>query len=331
MKESPALLPFACALAGAIISLSGLPGVAGEVEVTKTDEAIRFEIDGKLFTEWRIADWDVPYLYPVIGPHGVNVTRHYPMKEGVEHEQTDHPHHRSIRFSHRGINGYSFWAPHPTREGGDAKIVLDRVESMTSGKTGEVVMHNRWLGGGELVLEERLRLAVTPLPDGEVLLDYDTTLTANGGTDAHFVDQKDGGLGVRVAGTMKVSDRETGEGDGVIVNSHGDRDEAAWGKRAEWADYSGPDPSGEIAGIAIFDHPDNLRFPTHWHARTYGLITANRFGTGYFEAKSGAKVGDGDYVLEAGETMTLKHRIYIHRGDAESAKVAERYRAYAGK
>ena len=55
--------------------------------------------------------------------------------------------------------------------------------------------------------------------------------------------------------------------------------------RAEWIDYYGPDASGRTVGIAMFDHPNNLRFPVHWHARTYGLLAANRFGTDHFNPK----------------------------------------------
>ncbi|MFT5467598.1 MAG: hypothetical protein ACI8UO_002704 [Verrucomicrobiales bacterium] len=56
-------------------------------------------------------------------------------------------------------------------------------------------------------------------------------------------------------------------------------------KRAEWVDYIGPDASGKTVGIAMFDHPSNLRYLTHWHSRTYGLLAANQFGTDHFDPK----------------------------------------------
>jgi len=36
---------------------------------------------------------------------------------------------------------------------------------------------------------------------------------------------------------------------------------------------------GETLGVAIFNHPPSFRHPTSWHARTYGLFTANCFGS----------------------------------------------------
>lgn len=302
-----------------------------DVKITQLDDRFRVEVDGKLFTEWQHKAWAAPYLYPVIGPNGENITRHYPMMEGVPGESTDHAHHRSIFFSHRGINGYSFWGPDYDKEK-RATIVLEKVEKIEGGeKSGELIIWNKWLGDGKLILRERLRLVFTPLKNHEMLMDYDTTLQADGEDAVTFKDEKDGGLGIRVAATMKVADRKTKTGKGTILNSRGDKNADAWGKRAEWADYFGPDATGKIVGIATFDHPSNLRYPTHWHARTYGLITANRFGTGHFDAKSGAKKGDGEYTIPKGEKIKLRHRLFFHHGSSEEAKVADQYKNYLEK
>ena len=318
------------------------------VKIYDLRDRIRFEIDGELFTEWRHDEWVAPYLYPVIGPTGNKITRSYPMESGVEGESQDHPHHRSLRFAHSDVNGSNFWYWRPGRERelSDALIVLEKIESITPGSTGELVVWNRWMKGDELVLREKMRLAVTPLPDGETLLDYDVELHA-ADQPVTFGDMKDGGLLVRVAGTMKSHSNEKQGGSklkGSIVNSRGDVDAGAWGKRAEWVDYSGPDADGETVGIAMFDHPDNLRFPTHWHARTYGLLTANRFGRDHFDPKFAKAKGvscrphgtecpacqsrGGDYTIPAGESLTLKHRLYLHHGEAGPAGVVERYQEY---
>ena len=302
--------------------------VQAEVAITENEGRITVTVDGQLFTEWWHGDWLAPYLYPVVGPSGQSVTRHYPMKDEAPDEDRDHPHHRSIRFSHRNVNGFSFWAPDSKAGGSRARIVLDEVEKIQSGETGELVLRNRWMGDDKLVLTETVRLSFIPLEKRQMLMDFDVSLEANGDSDVEFVDEKDGGLMVRVAGTMKVADRKTKVGEGTILTSRGDKNQEAWGKRAEWADYYGPDPSGKVAGVAIFDHPSNLRYPTHWHARTYGLITANRFGAGFFEAKNGATKGDGSYTIRRGDTLKLRHRLYIHLGDSESADVAGQYQKY---
>ena len=302
-------------------------GASADVKIEQLDDRFRIEVDGELFTEWQLKAWLVPYLYPVIGPNGENVTRHYPMRDDVEGESQDHPHHRSIRFSHRQINGMSFWSPDTKQGGHETSIELEKVEKMESGKTGELILWNKWIGDGKVLLRERVRLTFQPLPDRQMLMDYDTELYAQD-VEVTFQDEKDGGLGIRVAATMKVEDRKTKTGKGTIVNSEGQKNEEAWGKRAKWCDYYGPDASGKTVGVAIFDHPSNLRFPTHWHARTYGLLTANRFGKGYFEKAQGATKGDGDYTIKAGEDIKLRHRFYIHHGDPEAAGVEAKYGEY---
>jgi len=181
------------------------------------------------------------------------------------------------------------------------------------------------------------------LANCQLLMDYDIDLQA---ADAPVVfgDKRDGGFLVRAAGTMKVESEKGAKGDGTILNSRGDRNADAWGKRAEWTDYFGPDGSGRTVGIAMFDHPANLRFPTHWHARTYGLMTANRFGTDHFKGNyndhktllcrphgtncPACTSHSGDYTIPAGKSITLHHRLYFHHGDSQSAKVAEQYRDY---
>jgi len=46
-----------------------------------------------------------------------------------------------------------------------------------------------------------------------------------------------------------------------------------------------------------FDNPKNLRHPTYWHARHYGLLAANPFGLGEFLHD---RHRDGSFVIAAG-------------------------------
>ncbi|MBG87829.1 MAG: hypothetical protein CMO80_13125 [Verrucomicrobiales bacterium] len=312
-----------------LICLGAINLPAAEVKLTELDDRVRVEIDGRLFTEWRHQEWLGPYFYPVIGPNGETITRHYPMKDGVAHEAQDHAHHRSLRFAHSDVNGLNFWFWRlgKERETSNAEIKLEKIEKMKSGSVGEFVLWNRWMDGNKLVLRLRMHARFMPLKRRQVLMDYDVKLFS-GDKPVTFGDTKDGGMYVRVAGTMKVQahrSEKNGQFKGTILNSRGHRNADAWGKRAEWADYYGPDASGKTVGIAMFEHPDNLRFPTHWHARTYGLLAANRFGAHHFDR---AAPGAGNYTLPAGESLELRHRFYFHHGDTKAAQVAEHYRLY---
>lgn len=318
-----------------------------QVSITELEDRIRIEINGEIFTEWRHQDWVAPYLYPVVGPNGENITRNYPMKEGVPSESQDHYHHRSLRFGHSDVNGLNFWFWRlgKERETSKAEIKLEKIERISSGKTGEVVLWNQWLNDGELVMREKVRLAFTPLENRQVLMDFDIEFHP-GKNPVTLGDQKDGGMLVRVAGTMKAAQKNTGKKlAGTILNSRGDVDSDAWGKAAEWVDYYGPDTSGKTVGIAMFDHPKNLRFPTQWHARTYGLLAANRFSKDHFDPKFAKAKGvpcrpfskdcpacksrGGSYTIPVGESLSLRHRFYFHHGDSKSADVEGQYADYA--
>ena len=55
-----------------------------------------------------------------------------------------------------------------------------------------------------------------------------------------------------------------------------------WGKRSNWVDYTA-ELDGESLGVAIFDHPQNPRHPTYWHARDYGLFALNPLARNAFD------------------------------------------------
>ena len=76
-------------------------------------------------------------------------------------------------------------------------------------------------------------------------------------------------------------------------------------------------------GIAIFDHPDNPRHPTTWHARDYGLIAANPFGKKYFKA------GEGALTLEKGKTVTFFYRFFFHEGSNEKIDIPAHYETWS--
>ena len=127
-------------------------------------------------------------------------------------------------------------------------------------------------------------------------------------------------MGIRVAAPLK-PDAKLG---GRLVNSEGQADAAAWGKAAAWIDYHGR-IGGEAVGVAIFNHPDSFRFPTYWHARTYGLCAGNPFGKGHFVGRG----EDGAYTIASGGSISLHYRFLFHKGDHEQGKIAEAFAAYA--
>jgi len=306
-------------LSALICILTASAAVGGEFTFEKHDRGVRVMLDGELFTDYLTDAGPKPYLWPIIGPTGKEMTRSFPM-EAVAGEKDDHPHQRSFWFTHGSVNGVDFWM-----EGRQAgKIVHREFAEMSAGPTARLVSKNDWNAPDGKTLCTDERRVTFSANEGARVIDFDVTLTASEGPVV-LGDTKEGSFGVRVPTSMDVKQEEQGKVGGEIVNSDGLRNGDAWGKAAAWVDYHGP-VEGEALGVAILNHPESFRYPTHWHVRDYGLFAANPFGLHEF---AGAPEGSGRHELKAGESITLRYRVILHRGDAEEAGIAKAFEEYA--
>ena len=62
--------------------------------------------------------------------------------------------------------------------------------------------------------------------------------------------------------------------------------------------------------------------------RDYGLLAANPFGLHYFQKQ---EAGAGDYTIKKGDTLVLRYRLVVHRGDERQAGIEELYEQFADK
>lgn len=250
--------------------------------------------------------------------------------ESVEGEQTDHPHHRGVWFSHGEVNGVDFWANEPTQRSGHPKgrIALKEIGPIQTGEAaGRIYASFLWKGpGGEVLLEER-RAMTFSRQGADNAVDFDIVLEAVADS-VHFGDTKEGTFAVRMATELE-EPHYRAEGikrTGRILNAEGRATEAAaWGKRSPWVDYAGS-VEGKPLGVAIFDHPSNPKHPTYWHVRGYGLFAANVFGEHDFHADESR---DGSLTLAKGETLRFRYRILVHEGATADADVRGKYEAWA--
>jgi len=289
---------------------------AAQFDIEQDEDGIAVKLNGKLFTRYIVKSGNKPIMWPIIGPHGNEITRAHPMREAGPDERADHPHHRSFWFTHGDVNGISVW-----HEGqGTGEIVHKEFVKVEGGENPVIVTRNDWLGPDGKKLCEDVRTTTFGVDGENVWIDFDTMVKA-AADPVTFGDTKEGCFGVRVAGTMKVDSKQGG---GKIVNSEGHTDREAWGKQAAWCDYHGP-VKGNVVGITIMNHPESFRFPTYWHVRTYGLFTANPFGLHNFTK---AEKGTGSHTLQPGESCTLHYRVLVHQGDEKEGGVAEAFARY---
>ena len=299
------------------------------IQMRGGDPAMHIVCDGELVAKYHHKGVSKPYFYPIIGPTGEPVTRGFPMDPQPD-EQTDHVHHRSMWFGHRDVNGFDFWSEQPEGEAANpkiGKIVHTALGSIRAGSNPlEITARNDWLAGeGNLICQDERTYRFAKTAEGFLTIDWDITIKATQG-DVTFGDVKDGGMGLRVIPTLRLKPVNADQkATGNILNSEGVAGKEAWGKRAAWIDYFGTERKGNPIGIAIFNHPENLRHPTWWHARDYGLVAANPFGIQSFEK---TEEPEGRYTIPEGGSLRLRYRFLVHPDTPDKAGVAKAYTAY---
>ena len=294
--------------------------VGGRLKAERLDGRVRVTLGEQPFAEYVFLGYRKPIVYPIYGPGQAVMTRHFPMRKDVPGESTDHLHHKSLWLGHASVNGSDLW-----HEIG--QIQHTRLVSVDD-NPGRVVItaENRWINGRkQTVCTDTTRVGFELLAGGARAIDYDVTFYASHGP-VTFGDTKEGFMAVRTNPALQLTgDPQHGVvAHGRAVNSRGITGKDMWGQRADWVDYSGP-IDGQTMGLAMFDHPQNPRHPTYWHARDYGLVTANPFGVSDFTA--GKETG-GAMTVPAGQEQRFRYRIVLHRGDASEAGIAKLYEEY---
>jgi len=326
-----------CLLAGALVLAFSSPALADEpVAFQKHADSVTVLIGGKPFTTYYFGpDSPKPYMHPLRSAQGTVVTRGFPMRTDIPGESHDHPHHRGLFFAHGDINGVDFWGEAPPTKAQETangvyyptsgELPTGRTlfrkldEAKSSGQRGTLKAEFELVGPDHKAIGSETQEYTFRGDASTRVIDCTFTLTADKGVPLKIGDTKEGTFAIRVATGLTKSQVK-------MLNSEGKvGEEQIWGKRANWVDYSGV-VDGESLGIAIFDNPANIKHPTYWHARDYGLFAVNPFGEHdfYHDPKR-----DGSVTIAVGQSLTLRYRVVIHHGDAAEAGVTEAYNRYA--
>lgn len=312
------------------------------------DKQLEIYFNGEHITNYIFNEaYERPFLYPVIGPDGLCVTRHIP-------NFGDHPHHKGIGLNlgdvsgEKGKPGINFWGMGRIGDPTQGRVIHQRFICLEQGDVFiKIEEENIWKQNDELEgitpgesLSDKSRWKIKK--KGKVLMNEIRTITIwnvlpNRIIDIHTVmapitDEVI--LGADVEGKemrkengpllIRVTDNMRGSVEGTIVNSEGARTEKqCWGRPAKWVDYYGPViPGGPVNGIAVMDHPNNLRHSPGWHVRDYGLFSPNIF---YDKNPEWPDQGPIYLSRAKGEKLDLHYRIYIHHGDEKDGEVEQKW------
>lgn len=307
------LLGAACAGQGRLAAQPAAGGGVGEAEAAIAagqpsagvelsaleDGTVEVRMDGELFTR-VYTDGRIPYLHPVLAPGGVPMTRGFPMEPGPL-DARDHPHHQSLWVAHGEVAGLDFWH--------DPACSI-RLAGRPRIQGATLVLPLAWIGpGDQTVLREERSLSFGGSAEERWLEQTCRFLAAREGVA--FGDTKEGTFAVRLRPELRV---EGPHAVGSLHTSEGREGKAAWGQPASWVHCAGV-VEGQHLSVALFDHPRNPRFPTRWHARTYGLVAANPFGLHHF---TGSPSGQGALPVPVTEPLVFRHRLAFRAVPAAS-------------
>ena len=286
-------------------------------------------IGDKLFTSFLFPDTlEKPVLFPVRAANGTIVTRGFPLNP-QPNEPNDHPHHIGIWFTFENVNGLDFWnnsyAIPKAKKHSYGWIKTDSILETSSGKKGILSYHANWVNQtNEVLLEETTRFEFSG-NEHQRIIDRITILKAN--TDVLFKDAKDGLMAIRLAHALQIptdKDQQFTDDKGNItivkggtdiiangnyISSEGRLGDSVWSTRGRWCKVYGKMGNDSIS-LVIIDHPLNPNYPTFWHARGYGLFSANPLAEKIFtNGKSSYNLS-----LKKGATVSFRYRIIIDNG-----------------
>ncbi len=309
-----------------------------DLNVDEQNKKVEVFADGQLFTAYIYPDnVKKPVLWPLVSPKGNILTRSYPMlnKEG---DRTDHPPHVGIWFNYGDVNGLDFWNNSEARPKEDSHLYGNiqhvSVEKAAGGEgSGNLSTRSLWLSPvGETLLNEKSSFNFYA-KDQLRIIDRSTTLVSMVDT-VLFRDNKEGLFAIRVARELELPS----QGVTQLIDSHGNitevensennlvkgnyrssdglTGEKVWGTRSKWMKLSS-EINGEPVSVVIIDHPSNPGYPTYWHARGYGLFSANNLGQSVFSKG----VNELNFQLAKGESVEFKHRLVVVTGECSDQMI----------
>ena len=293
---------------------------APTVQFVEKELQIDVMYNGKALASYDFSpEFGKPVLNPVYSPSGVFMTRHIPPIEG---ETADHPHHMGVFFTYENNKKDNFWA---VKSDGLPNIEHIKVVETKSGPgKGTLSTEMHWMNhtGKELLKEERTMVFIPG--ETENTIDFTMKLTAVD-TVAEFQDTKEGMFAIRTAEFLREKDQS-----GRYLSSNGEETEkVVWGKRAKWMRLQG-EQDGKTLGVVIMNHPESINYPCYWHARSYGLFSANPLGQGMFQAQTGIENPEYfDLKLEPGESALFKFRMVIYEGDRTQDQIEPAFLSYS--
>lgn len=246
-----------------------------------------------------------PCFHPVNTPAGYTISLLSPW---------DHIHHCALWFAWKLVDGINAWEG-PAYEPHEPKIVPADFSKLDAGFNASY----RWQKlDGTLLLLGRTECNCKLLDSGAYTLDLSYEFTTPGNKPV-VLDRNPpptagyAGLSIRVVREFRHAE---------YLDADGRTEPPTRGTCTAWHTYSGPIDGGlnRRGGVALMDHPDNLRFPTP----TYCIHESESFG--FLQC---AFLYHEPYTLNPGEPLHLRYRVMVYDGNIVGEKLKECFDDFA--
>ncbi len=283
------------------------PPARSSLQIVREDGGFTIRDQGRPVLRYRLSPQSLDgeyersnYVHPLYGLDGEVLTEDFP---------EDHLHHRGVYWSWHQVLVGDVRAGDPWL----AQRFMWRLE-----EAGVLASHHglharhRWYSpdfrsGREPILEETAEISVHPAERGVRKVDFAIRLeplqdgVRLGGSED---DKGYGGFSVRVAmvdGLRFVAARGPVEPRRLAM------------ELGDWVDFSGDfSGSGKASGVAVLVHPTSAGFPQPWILRSPESPSM----------QNPVWPGAEPVRLERGETVRLRYRLVVHRGDAGGLDLA---------
>lgn len=278
-----------------------------ELSWKQTDSTISLFKNNNILWQLNIPKIGKPYFHPINSNNDNTLTWVKP---------DDHPWHYGLWFSWKYINGVNYWEE--DRETGLAEgitVVTHKDVEIYEDHTALVnlIISYQTQEGLTVLFEERKLTISSPKQNGDFHIDWKSRFTPNKldvVLERTPIEGQEGGRpwgGYATLG-LRIDSRDFN--DIQLLNNNGKTGLSIHTTPTRWTDISGvfSDEENMKAGIAVFEHPSNPRYPYPGYVIDSPLkeIDARFIYTG-----SGFLYASG-YELKTEETLNLQYRIYVH-------------------
>lgn len=261
---------------------------------------------------------DKPYFHPLRTPSGQDIALKRP---------SDHPWHRGLWFSWKSINGVNYWEEDPKAGFSEGRSLIKNVSSklykdFSARITIDITYQDK---NGPTIEERRVLHISSPLRSEGYAITWDQSFTALKTVELDLEKPAKHG-GVKWGGYAGLSLRgATTLRKPLFRASNGwsnSEDTTGYGEKATWMDVTASiaDEPAHLAGITIFDHPGNPRYPSPWYI--WYAADQHLFFTPSI-------LFDGPLLLHKEEKLHLKYQTYIHDGQPPVEQIEQMSQAFA--